>query len=104
METEYYLALIGTISVLLATQLLMTDTKKYVIYGTKDCEYTRKLLEHLENEGKMDEFEFKDLNEEKNLESFDSMGGDATPCVANPKNSKGIEGFVSYKEIVDGLN
>lgn len=103
METEYYLAIIATISTLLAAQLLMIQPPKYVIYGTKDCEYTQKLLEHLENEGKMDEFEFKDLNDDENLESFDSMGGDSTPCVANLENSKGIEGFVSYKEIVDGL-
>lgn len=104
MEFEYYLIAIATASALLAAQLLMVQPKKYVIYGTEDCEYTRKLLDHLKNEGKMDEFEFKDLNDDDNLESFDSMGGDSTPCVANPKNSKGIEGFVSYKEIVDGLN
>lgn len=105
METEYCLMAIATASILMATQLFVTKSPpKYVIYGTKDCEYTRKLLEHLENEGKMDEFEFKDLTNDDNLEAFDSMGGDSTPCVANPKNSKGIEGFVSYKEIVDGLN
>jgi len=104
METEYYLLAIATVSVLLASQLLMTSQSKYVIYGTKDCEYTKKLLEHLEQEGKIDEFEFKDLSKDENLESFDSMGGDSTPCIANLENSRGIEGFVSYKEIVDGLN
>ena len=105
MEYEYYLVIIATVSTILGAQLVFGKKHpKYVIYGTQDCEYTGKLLEHLKNEGKIDDFEFKDLNEEVNLEEFTQMDGDATPCVMNPKNNKGIEGFVSYKEITDGLN
>ena len=110
MQSEFVIGFVATFSIILGIKLMyFTDTEKFrqrklTIFGTKDCEYTQELIETLSKEGKMNDFEYKDLDHEENIEVFKEVGGESTPCIANMETKKAMEGAASYKKILEELD
>lgn len=68
----------------------------YIIYGSKQCGYTIKLLDHLKQKNVMKEFEYKEANTSKH---FKSLNVEGVPCVYCKLTGKFVVGYQTYEQL-----
>ena len=70
--------------------------QKYIIYGSKRCGYTLKLLDHLKERNVINQFVYKEAN---NNEHFKSLNVEGVPCVYCMSTGKYVVGYHTYDQL-----
>jgi len=68
----------------------------YIIYGSKRCGYTIKLLDHLKQKNVMKQFIYKEANTSKHYKSLNVEG---VPCVYCISTGKVVVGYHTYDQL-----
>ena len=72
------------------------DSVHYIIYGSKRCGYTIKLLDHLKQRNVMHKFVYKEANTSKH---FKSLNVEGVPCIYCKSTGKLIIGYHTYDQL-----